>query len=889
MRLPDPDVSTRVPDGVLPAEPRFSAAVRRALALLVPATLGVGGAGAAHAAPVAAVASGPVTFTEDCLFFVPDRWAVAMTWDTSEPEASWTLSDLEIATYGVSLGNSSIDLWVDGAFGPHADPDNEYIFTDTAGFMGGPTFSIFADPAGPGTEITVQLLSSSVGLWADDTLPASLRTADFGALNFFRYRLGYGASDCWIEGTMDTVVSGVTADADGDGFIDAAYGASDCDDGDPSINVFAAEICDGVDNDCTGAADDGLTVIQSWPDRDGDGWGDRGASPTVDCAVPVGFVENDGDCYDWDASISPDAVEVCDFDDNNCDGTVDEGHPYWFYYPDADGDLFGDAAAVPDLTCAPAAGWLRDNTDCDDTDAGVNPGVVEDPTTPPGADEDCDGLDISFPTSPGFTYTTDASGAVTATSTVVPGASIVFPPGAAIGGATLTSTSTGGVTVVQVEGAELNGGTKEITLPLAFQTIRAFSGKLHRSVEVCVIDAPSASVTAAYACDAAGGTLWILQDLNSAGEWYTWHNYRSLLWADFSPGTWVEYLYGAPVPDPLEVTNATASARLADFVYPAYTFSVRPFFWSWPVSFTRNIPTPTTLHLTVGELSHTTFLVYDDADNDGVADYDEGVLHGTDPTLADSDGDGVVDGDELALGVDPLDASDVADPDADGDGMSAGLEASFGTDPNAADSDGDGVPDPVELADGTDPTSGGSAALQDADGNGMDDRAEDADGDGLSDAAEAELGTDPQAADSDGDGVWDLFEVLDGTDAGDASDAALVDEDGDGVDDRNDNCVGTENPDQVDGDGDGVGAACDPDEQGEPDTGDTGGSDGTDGDGDDGGDGDPTPDSGGEPAGDADAGDGAKGCGCASRAAGPASLPALLMAGLLLVRRRRRV
>ncbi len=37
----------------------------------------------------------------------------------------------------------------------------------------------------------------------------------------------------------------------------------------------------------------------------------------------------------------------------------------------------------------------------------------------------------------------------------------------------------------------------------------------------------------------------------------------------------------------------------------------------------------------------------------------------------------------------------------------------------------------------------------------------------------------------------------------------VVDSDGDGIDDRDDNCPGTCNPDQADGDGDGVGDACD--------------------------------------------------------------------------------
>jgi len=45
-----------------------------------------------------------------------------------------------------------------------------------------------------------------------------------------------------------------------------------------------------------------------------------------------------------------------------------------------------------------------------------------------------------------------------------------------------------------------------------------------------------------------------------------------------------------------------------------------------------------------------------DADNDGLSDYDEVTLYGTDPNLFDSDGDGIPDGAEIMRGFDPLSA-----------------------------------------------------------------------------------------------------------------------------------------------------------------------------------------------------------------------------------------
>ena len=60
---------------------------------------------------------------------------------------------------------------------------------------------------------------------------------------------------------------GLTFDLDGDGFTSDGScegSADDCDDDDAAVHVDADEVCDGVDNDCDGAVDDGF-------DRDGDG------------------------------------------------------------------------------------------------------------------------------------------------------------------------------------------------------------------------------------------------------------------------------------------------------------------------------------------------------------------------------------------------------------------------------------------------------------------------------------------------------------------------------------------------------------------------------------------------------------------------------------------
>ncbi len=100
-----------------------------------------------------------------------------------------------------------------------------------------------------------------------------------------------------------------------------------------------------------------------------------------------------GDCDDTDPLVNPGVEEVCgDGIDNNCDGWVDKGGKVVTWYPDQDGDGYGDdALAVP--ACAQPEKFILTGGDCDDTRSDVNPSaeeVCDDPAT--GAmDNDCDG------------------------------------------------------------------------------------------------------------------------------------------------------------------------------------------------------------------------------------------------------------------------------------------------------------------------------------------------------------------------------------------------------------------------------------------------------------------------------------------------------------------
>ena len=83
------------------------------------------------------------------------------------------------------------------------------------------------------------------------------------------------------------------------------------------------EVCDGLDNDCDGSVDEGVTTTY-YRDADDDGYGNL-ANNIQACSVPAGYVTNDDDCNDTNSSIHPDALEICDGVDNDCDGIVDEG------------------------------------------------------------------------------------------------------------------------------------------------------------------------------------------------------------------------------------------------------------------------------------------------------------------------------------------------------------------------------------------------------------------------------------------------------------------------------------------------------------------------------------------------------------------------------------
>ncbi len=125
------------------------------------------------------------------------------------------------------------------------------------------------------------------------------------------------------------------------------------------------------------------------------------AAATIDdgtCQLPDGCTDAGACNYDPSALCDDGTCEftscagctnpsACNY---NASATIDDGSctlPSVTYYLDNDGDGFGDAA-VSQTACTAPAGYVLDNTDCDDSNSDMYPNA---PSTETGIDNDCNG------------------------------------------------------------------------------------------------------------------------------------------------------------------------------------------------------------------------------------------------------------------------------------------------------------------------------------------------------------------------------------------------------------------------------------------------------------------------------------------------------------------
>lgn len=197
----------------------------------------------------------------------------------------------------------------------------------------------------------------------------------------------------WLVLAMGAVACGGSSDVDDDA--DGFAAGVDCDDTNADVNPDAVEVCDGIDNDCNGLADDEeeappADAVERWSDADGDGFG--GGSLGRLCAEPPNTVLQGGDCDDAIVGTNPVTSEVCDGIDNDCDGLIDDADPNWArgpnytWYRDSDNDGYGSTASFIEQ-CAQPEGYVSDDGDCDDADDERNPGA---PEICDGKDNNCD-------------------------------------------------------------------------------------------------------------------------------------------------------------------------------------------------------------------------------------------------------------------------------------------------------------------------------------------------------------------------------------------------------------------------------------------------------------------------------------------------------------------
>ncbi|NCG20490.1 MAG: hypothetical protein GWP91_15890, partial [Rhodobacterales bacterium] len=571
-------------------------------------------------------------------------------------------------------------------------------------------------------------------------------------------------------------------DDDGDLFCDGlaeSYDNLDCDDNNDLRYPLSPEWCgDNLDNDCDALAlvdeaDPNGVPVPWYVDVDGDGYGDSAFSVTT-CVQPPVFLANADDCDDrspYADQIYPDAPELCDLLDNDCDLQVD--------------------AADPDLTgfCEPASMRFDDFTCSDESAIGADSSL----TGWEAISSDLWASDLNDGVGPTVDVVTGTQGSP------IDGAENFLVTGhptwsdiAIQAVVHVANPATGAIGIIGRYASEDSYYqcvlTNDVT-PGCSASVGGSRVALIRVDGACVSDDDYTVAESAYAYPQDTDLLIELQIIGG--------DVRCTVDADLdgvlgSGGDIVlHYVDAAPLPEGragLSAFGLGSDGRFDDV-------RISGFDGDQDGDGLSN-PAEVVLGLNAND---------PDEDDDTISDRDEALDLNDPPNTdgdltpdhseADSDEDGIADRAEagdLSLLTPPDDTDcdglpDYRDTDADGDGVidstdncrtvpnspqtdgdSDGLGDDCDPTPTNPDIDGDGLLDGIELAGGTDPNN------PDTDGDGLTDGEEvnggtnrlfsDTDLDGLSDFDEVNLhGTNPLSPDSDGDGAKDGEEVDAGT------------------------------------------------------------------------------------------------------------------------------
>jgi hypothetical protein len=166
-------------------------------------------------------------------------------------------------------------------------------------------------------------------------------------------------------------------------------------------------------------------------DADNDGYGNP-SSLVTDCAAPMGYISTSGDCNDAETGINPDALEICNGIDDNCNGQVEEGVIFINLYTDNDGDGYGAISSAVSA-CDLMPGYITSGGDCSDNNVNIHPGATE--LCSNTIDDDCDGLinEVCIPGNDEPSFASNAVAAIGVNCNIYTGTLLASTPSAPIG------------------------------------------------------------------------------------------------------------------------------------------------------------------------------------------------------------------------------------------------------------------------------------------------------------------------------------------------------------------------------------------------------------------------------------------------------------------------